>query len=325
MELILNKTHDMISIIIPIYNVEKYLNDCLESVQQQTYSDFEVLMVDDGSKDGSAGICREYEEKDDRFHYYHQENAGVSAARNLGLEYAKGEYICFVDADDMVAQDYLSHLLKLSSEGGLGVCNYTQDIDKLGEKKGEDMEYEAHDCVLHVLWESAKNFNLWMMLFKASIIHNQNIRFTVGCVRNEDIEFYVNYLLYEEKVKVSGYMDYYYRPNPTSVMRQPINKKSLTSIEASRRINDIMFRKGIVFDKEILFSNGVLKYAFGISKWRDKDLYVYLHAQYDVKRAMRKMLSFPRLSKRIVALVYLLCGKKVFYLLIGSLFQKKGR
>ena len=310
----------MISIIIPIYNVEKYLNDCLKSVQHQSYSDFEVLMVDDGSKDGSAEVCKEYEEKDDRFHYYYQENAGVSAARNLGLKYAKGEYICFVDADDIVAQDYLMHLLELSSDGSLGVCDYTQDIDKLGERKGNDMEYDARDCVLRILWESVKNFNLWMMLFKASIIHNQNIRFVVGCVRNEDIEFYINYLLYENKVKVSGYKDYYYRPNPTSVMRQPINIKSLTSIEASRRINELMFQKGIITDKEILLSNGVLKYTFAISKWRDRDLYEYLHTHYNVKKAMRKMLLFPRLSKRIVALVYLLCGKKLFYLIIGRLF-----
>lgn len=312
----------MVSIIVPIYNAEQWLSDCLESIQRQSYKDFEVLMVDDGSIDTSASVCKKFVEKDNRFRYYFQENAGVSAARNLGLKFAKGEYISFVDSDDEVAPDYLLHLLELSSDGSLGVCNYTRDINDIGEKEGEIIEYEARDCVSRILWESVKTFNLWMMLFKKSIIHNNNIQFVVGCVRNEDIEFFVNYLLYENKVKVSGYKDYYYRTNPDSVMRQPINIKFLTSIEASRRINELMFKKGIVLDKEILLSNGVLKYTLGISKWQDKGLYEYIHAQYDVKRAMRKMLSFPRLSKRIVALVYLLCGKKIFYWLVGRLFGR---
>lgn len=317
------KYNNMISIIIPIYNAGKWLNECLNSIAQQSYKDFEVLMVDDGSKDESASICKKYEDEDVRFKYFYQENTGVSAARNIGLKYAHGDYICFVDADDMVSQNYLSHLLELSHDGSLGVCNYTQDINKLGQKEGEIIEYEAKDCVSRILWESIKNLNLWMMLFKKSIIDNNRIRFVVGCVRNEDIEFYVNYLLYEKTVRVSGFRDYYYRPNPASVMRQPVNIKSLTSIEASRRINELMFLKGIVFDNEILLSNGVLKYTYTISKWQNKDLYMYLHEHYDVKRAMRKMLLFPRLSKRFVALVYLLCGRNSFYCLIGRLFKSK--
>ena len=218
----------MVSIIVPIYNAEQWLFDCLESIESQSYKDFEVLMVDDGSRDSSATICKIFEERDSRFLYYFQENAGVSAARNFGLKYVQGEYICFIDADDKVAPDYLSHLLELSSDGSFGVCNFTRDIKELGEKKGEIIYYEARDCVSRILWESVKTFNLWMMLFKNNIIQNNNIKFVVGCARNEDIEFYINYLLYENKIKVSGYMDYFYRPNPDSVMRQPININFLT-------------------------------------------------------------------------------------------------
>ena len=89
-----------VSIIIPIYNGERYLYQCLESIQMQGYTDFEVLMIDDGSTDGSAGICMEFAERDSRFRYKHKENGGVSSARNVGIEESTGEWLLFVDADD---------------------------------------------------------------------------------------------------------------------------------------------------------------------------------------------------------------------------------
>ena len=98
------------SIIIPLYNAEKHLLDCINSIKAQTYSDFEVIMVDDGSTDETLHKMDFYRDKDDRFHIYHQEHAGVSSARNLGLQYAVGNFICFVDADDQIASTYLSDL-----------------------------------------------------------------------------------------------------------------------------------------------------------------------------------------------------------------------
>ena len=96
----MNMSHDLISIIIPVYNVEHYLAECLDSVLAQTYKNLEIILVDDGSIDGSGQICDNYAGKDSRIKVIHQTNAGVSAARNKGLKVAKGEYIGFVDADD---------------------------------------------------------------------------------------------------------------------------------------------------------------------------------------------------------------------------------
>ena len=100
----------LISIIVPIYNVEKYLRQCLDSIQDQTYQNFECLLINDGSSDNSADICREYVSKDSRFRYIEKENGGVSSARNLGIEHSKGEYITFIDSDDWVDSDYLEVL-----------------------------------------------------------------------------------------------------------------------------------------------------------------------------------------------------------------------
>ena len=97
----------MISVIIPIYNTEKYLCQCIESVLIQSYPKFELLLINDGSKDRSGEICDEYAKKDNRIKVFHKENGGVSSARNLGLDNANGDYICFIDADDYVGKRYL--------------------------------------------------------------------------------------------------------------------------------------------------------------------------------------------------------------------------
>lgn len=313
----------MVSIIIPIYNAERWLPDCLESINHQSFKDYEVLMVDDGSTDASLRICESWVRKDSRFKCFAQSNQGVSAARNKALEEAHGEYVCFVDSDDVVAPDYLDHLLRLSKNNDFPICGYTQDMRLLGQGRTKVTRYVARDYIKRVLFESVNNPNIWMMLFKNSVIRDNRLRFVVGCVRNEDTEFFIHYMLCEHSVAVSNYKAYYYRPNPDSVMRRPVNIKSLTSIEASRRMNELMVENGLISDREILLSNGVLKYAVAISRWKDKGLYEYLHSHYEVKNAMKKMITFPRRSKQFVALLYLLLGKKLFFYIMGLLLGKK--
>ena len=118
----------LISIIVPIYNVEKYLRQCLDSNQDQSYQNFECLLINDGSPDNSADICKEYVSKDPRFRYIEKENGGVSSARNLGLEHSKGEYITFIDSDDWVDSDYLEVLYKslTDEKADVAVSTYKQ-------------------------------------------------------------------------------------------------------------------------------------------------------------------------------------------------------
>ena len=97
----------MVSIIVPIYNVEQYISKCIESILAQTYRDFELILVDDGSPDNCGKICDEYAKQDSRVHVIHQENSGLSAARNAGIDDAKGEYIMFVDSDDFITDNML--------------------------------------------------------------------------------------------------------------------------------------------------------------------------------------------------------------------------
>lgn len=136
-DLVINNTGGgTLSIIIPIYNAERYLECCLNSVLNQTFNDFEVLLIDDGSKDCSEHICQKYVEKDKRFKYYQKENGGVSSARNFGLDMASGKYIAFIDADDCIHKNYFEYLIKGAVDNGCGIvrCKVSQDEKILSEE-----------------------------------------------------------------------------------------------------------------------------------------------------------------------------------------------
>ena len=313
----------MVSVIVPVYNAKAYLSDCLESLARQSFQDFEVLIVDDGSEDGSLAISQEWVSKDGRFHVFSQQHVGVSVARNRALQEAKGEYISFVDADDVVAPDYLAHLLELSKDGSFPVCEFTRNIYSLGRGKGEIKYIDNESFIVGIVEESIKHASIWLMLFKRSIIERQVVRFVPGCARSEDTEFCLHYLLFERDVVVSTYRAYYYRQNPFSVTGTPATKETLTSIEAAGRINKMLYERGILHDEDIVLSSRVLVCAFMLAKDRNKALYMSLHDQYDVKSAMKKMLSFPRLVKRLVASLYLILGENLFFLIVGAVCGRR--
>lgn len=140
---------DKISIVIPVYNAEKYLRECLDSVADQTYSNIEVIMVNDGSKDGSEQICREYEQKDDRFHLISGPNHGASGARNIGLKRVTGDYVAFIDSDDWYDLDYLEYLLN-------GARKANADIFACDFKTNGEPEYKWSDHTMsnqEALWQ----------------------------------------------------------------------------------------------------------------------------------------------------------------------------
>lgn len=118
--------NELVSIIVPVYNTEEYIRQCLDSILNQTYQNFECLLINDGSSDNSSDICREYVAKDTRFRYFKKENGGVSSARNLGIELSEGDYITFIDSDDWVDSDYLEVLYSaiLEEQADIAVSTY---------------------------------------------------------------------------------------------------------------------------------------------------------------------------------------------------------
>lgn len=308
----------MISVIVPVYNAEEYLSECIDSLIGQSYKDIEILLVDDGSKDASKAICEQYAEKDARVHVFSQANAGVSVARNKGLQEAKGEYVCFIDADDAVAHDYLKILYNLSQNGDFGLCSYGRDIKLLGQDGNKTKYYDTHDFIRRIFDESIKHPNIWIMLFKSTIIRNNQIAFTPGCVRNEDTEFYIKYMIHEHQIAVSNYKGYYYRDTPDSAAHK-FNRKSLTFIDADQRISELLVKEGIMQPDNLIVPASVQYFVYQTASQKNKEIYNLLHNGYHVLSMMRKMTKHPRLSRKGVAFAYILLGRNLFFKLLSLL------
>ena len=310
----------MISIIIPIYNAEKWLNDCLNSIAQQSCDDFEVLMVDDGSKDGSAAICKQHVERDKRFKYFYQQNAGVSVARNTGLDYATGDWVCFVDSDDMIDKHHLREMLKCSDQADTVWCGFSTELEGLGRKNNES-EITKEDLIKDIIFEKGKKPQLWSLLYRRNIISEHNILFTPGCVRNEDYEFFMKYLSFCQKPVVNnGYVGYYYRQNPQSVMHQKRSLESvIMSIEASSRVGDAVQQIGIIPNRCWLTAFSVTGSLYIMSRENNLTVYEYLHNDYPVREYINRSLKSGSTRIKCVALLYTLLGPKVFYKLISKI------
>lgn len=212
-----------ISVIIPVYNAEKYLKECIDSVLNQTFDDFEVLIINDGSTDESGKICDEYAQKDARVKVFHKENGGVSSARNLGLDNAKGEWITFVDSDDYISEDYFQPILKYCEQDYIIVNSH----EILGDKK---TVYRSFDSQTLVLDDFLNQYNLyndfatpWAKFFKKEIILNNKIRFNEKLSRSEDVIFNLEYIIHCKSIGISSKTSYNYRRVPGSLSHKNVN------------------------------------------------------------------------------------------------------
>lgn len=205
-----------ITVIVPVFNAEKYLCQCIDSILSQSYTDFELLLIDDGSKDKSGDICDEYARKDDRVRVFHKENGGVSSARNLGLDNAKGEWVTFVDSDDCLnsrAFDLLSNLPDVD----LVICSYSESRNYNNTR--ENIIFQDSLCVesrdLRAFIESNLHKDClctpWSKLFKKNNIGN--LRFDAQIRFGEDTIFVLNYLGRIHSCYISDRLFYIYHPS----------------------------------------------------------------------------------------------------------------
>ena len=165
---------EKISVIVPVYNAEQWLREALESLQAQTYADFEAIMVDDGSTDGSGAICRAFHEADPRFRLISQPNAGLSAARNAGLDSAKGDWISFLDADDALPPDALAVMMDHALKSGAGIVtgNYIRKVPTTMPKgMGRSITVASDTAILIGLYQARMLNSACGKLYRASVFH----------------------------------------------------------------------------------------------------------------------------------------------------------
>lgn len=199
-----------ISIIVPVYNAEKTLHKCIDSILGQSYKDWELLLIDDGSTDASAAICDEYVQRDKRVKVFHQLNEGVSSARNVGLDNAVGEWIIFVDSDDYINDLILSNI-DLSERVDLyvfGVQFINRNQVQLfpPDMSISSAEFHILDQYLNKLYFTAT----WAKIYKRDIIINNQIKFNTNLKIGEDTAFVLSYLVFVEQIRFSSKIFYYF-------------------------------------------------------------------------------------------------------------------
>ncbi|MCQ6278888.1 glycosyltransferase family 2 protein [Bacillus sp. EB600] len=210
-----------VSVIIPVYNCEKYLSKCLDSVLEQTHPNLEIIIVNDGSTDESESIIIEYKKKHKEIIYFYQENKGPSEARNKAIANANGEYIVFVDADDTVNEYYIEKLLKemVSTNSDLVCCGY-KDISIYGVHYHTDFNFKRKISLHYFLEMVCEGTGgvLWGKIYKREIIQNNNIRLDKNIFMSEDLIFVLKYAIHSKSFStVQEYLYIYNRLNQTSI------------------------------------------------------------------------------------------------------------
>lgn len=220
-----------ISVIIPVYNVEKYLPKCIESLINQDFDSYEILLIDDGSTDNSLNICKEYEKKSKKVKVFSQKNKGVSVARNLGLENAKGEWICFVDSDDFAENDMLSSFYDEAMKGDCDVLitppimdfdDYTNDAaifeDNIDFTNKKDILIKNMICRQYnsKLKTEIGAGGPWGKLYKKSFLDETSVKFIEGLKRMQDVIFNIYVANKANKIIYKNIYKYHYRINQGS-------------------------------------------------------------------------------------------------------------
>jgi glycosyltransferase involved in cell wall biosynthesis len=320
-----------VSIIVPVYNVESYLLRCIDSMINQTYKNLEIILVNDGSSDNSGMICDEYAVKDDRIKVFHQKNSGVSAARNLGLKMATGEYVGFVDSDDWLDHDMFAYLVQLANENmsDIAVCGYYVNNDmnpslNLDAPPQILFQENAIERCLDINYFSI-GASLWNKIFKIKLIRDNNITLDESLVIGEDMLFLCSIILQSEKIIYSQVPKYHYAVNDTGAINMKFHSKKASVLDAHSKLEALVSPKfpqlgSLIRKRSAINSYNLLLQAMGSSF---QDLSVIHRFQKDIKREFLYVLTYRGMSLKNRMLIPMITMYPGIYRFLRSVYKPK--
>lgn len=254
-----------ISIIVPVYKVEKYIHKCIDSILAQTFTDFELILVDDGSPDNCGKICDEYAKEDSRIVVIHKDNGGVSDARNIGISRANGEYIGFVDSDDYIDKDMYKNLYE-------SCLNNKADISIIGIKEINECGKTIHEYLPKVIEfsELLKQSYAWNKMFKKSLFIENGLNFKTNRYY-EDIELIPKLIVKSNKIATVNKFGYFYLKRDYSITSTK-DEKILDNLWAYTQIKDYLLKEKIYDNYKYEFEKGI-KYF--------KEFYLNILSEYN--------------------------------------------
>lgn len=272
---------DKVSVIVPVYNVDKVLRRCVDSIISQSYHNIEIILVDDGSVDKSGAMCDEYEKNDNRVKVYHKSNGGVSSARNLGIEKMTGDWVCFVDSDDYLDVSYIEDFgLNILSSYDLYLQGY-QKVTKYGNILFDFTDLEKKANIDEIISYSECHYIMnspCFKLYRSSIIKNNRISFDLNTSYGEDHLFTLDYLLYVNRISFTNNAGYHYISNEGSLNNRiiPINQilyYTLNSFNKQMRLLSHNYSKSLEYTYRLGYENNCVRVLRTLLATNNRELY----------------------------------------------------
>ena len=299
----------MVSIVVPIYGVEEYVEDCIKSILNQSYRDFEIVLINDGSPDNSVSIVKKILEKQDEIEYQiiSTENRGVSAARNTGIENAKGEYIVMIDADDIISPTFLHDFIKMTVEVPdadiySGAFSVIYGKNKCINSKRNELIVLNRDQAQVCFYERSIKFLLPTLFLRSSFVSDNNIRFDEQVRYSEDVQFIWRCLAYNSKQVVhSSKSNYGYILHPNSTMTSSGINKIMTAYQGFERFYDECGAMLCDSVKKMLKSRTYFSILHGASRMLDYRNFKELYNKANCIALIKQQTKSGKIRHRIAA------------------------
>ena len=321
----------MISIVIPVYNTEEYIVSCLDSLARQSYTDFEVIVVDDGSRDASAERIESFiADSKIAVSLIRTENRGVSAARNTGIQYAKGDYICFIDSDDMADSEYLSVLLTELTNAKADICfcehrTVPEDcVTKYSFHESYSKEVRSKYEALSEMLYGDRQHGIWSLLCRRDILGEN--RFAEGCRFSEDLGMVWQLAASSEKIVFVSAPLYIYRVRGNSAMTV-ISESRLDGMRLFKQLEEFMRQNAPEFADEFI--------RYGVAKWVWSTIWQIANGSkalrlfkesiriYNPDEHMRRLLDFK--ARRVALSAFVFVHSKTLYYISIKIFKRQYR
>ncbi|OJF76375.1 MAG: glycosyl transferase family 2 [Treponema sp. CETP13] len=305
-----------VSIIVPIFNVSKYLDECIKSIIKQTHENLEIILVNDGSTDNSGEIADYYASKDKRIRVIHQRNAGVSTARNNGINLATGEYVCFCDGDDFLMNDYISYLLNLAIQTNSEIALTTEMFTTFSSKqikKDKISIYSGEEATVQILCYNIP-IGVYCKIFKRKFL-GENIRFLPNLFIGEGFNFNTTAFQLATKVGVGRRCIYYYRRD---------NENSATTKFSCKKWENGLMAINVIKENFIINSNKINR-AWNFANWRTfsdvYDLMIMAEAEKKYSDMYKKCIKVIK-AKGFYSLIVPVTIKQKIRAIIMSLYPR---
>lgn len=316
----------LVSVIIPMYNVEKFVEWCLASIEEQTYEYIEIICIDDGSTDETYSVASAWKEKSRyKFVVYKIKNSGVSVARNIGVSYATGEYICFVDADDMLSSEYIGTLVQTLEKRrlcGAAICG-KKNIDEYENRSFAykraytelEIEYFDSYSIMEKMLYHKLVAGIWNLMIRRKILEKNELKFAEGYAYSEDLQFVWKTIACCNEVAVISAPLYLYRIRSSSAMRKfDIRRKD--GLYLFKQLEIFMTEKRPEFSKQ--FEKYGVAYWIWSTMWQAVNLsdtykqFCDKTDEYSPKLYIQRLLDYPNIKVRVTSILFLI-SKKVYY------------